>query len=1407
MDGTPSGDQRSARNATRAEGHDAVDLLADVVFDLDTDGTIIGATGPTEQLLGYEPYEIVGTALSDLLSAGIGDTPSMFESRETLRERLGAGEQLTNLDVRVDVPDAGIVTALASVLVFEDGARCLLQNVSEYDLPEHWRARYAALVRSIDDPLYVLDETGVVEWVNDAMVEYTGYDHEELVGRSIAELTSKDECSGSEQSDLPTIEEITADSFETTFVTRGGETKLCEVNVTTLTDDGTLTGMVGVLRDIRERKRREQDLELLKEVLIRVFRHNVRNELNVVEGHATILDDHVDDTLEDHTAAILETAERLLDHSNKARLLEQVIESDGRYEIQLDRVVERVLASCREAYPAASIEVDVPPEVTVEAHSHIGTAIEELVTNAIEHAPDDTPWVRLWTDETDEFLTLFVEDRSGGLDDHEIDVLREGGESRLEHSSGVGLWLVRWIVESSGAGMVAHRTDDGSLMGIRFSDSQSATGNSRPVTSTRVHASEEPGPERLHGEIVVGRARERQQLEAVYEQLDRTGGQAVLLTGESGFGKSTLVEQFLDGLGERAETPVLGRGRCERDSTQPYQAFRDAMTAFSSVSDIGAILESATDADADNPETVSLRRQSLFADIAAEFRTLGQNQTVVLVLEELQWASQGTIDLLEYLIDEVGQWSPSVLFLCTCQTDCVPATHPARQVIEETTDAGRGTVLELEPFDTGEVEILLGQILDVEDIPSEFVEAVHDHTGGTPLFVAEFGIHLRESSHADGVADPDAVAVPETVESIVRDRVDGLSEPARTVLEVGAVLGRSISFDTLREASPYQETKLVESVDRLVGERLLDRTDGTLRFVHGLVHEETLEAMTEQRRKSLHERAAAAIESVYAGSDESRDGQLGVHYERAGADQKAIECFQRAGDRASRSYAHADAASFYERAIELAREADVDSETLAELHAALADVFRVIGRHEDALDAVEEGLSAVSDETALGCRLLGIKARTATKLSRFESARETALCQRESARAVGNCGYEQDALRQLGAIARVRGNYERARQHLEEGLSLAETAEDEHKTAAIYKELGSVALRRGNYERARATYQRSLEAARDVSDKQLEAACLNNLGSVAYREADYEQARKYDRQSMEIKREIGNRAGVGSALASLGLIAERRGDYEQAREHLEESLDIRQAVGNRKGEAFVYNILGLIARKRGEYKRALECVERSLDIAADIDASLQEVWSLENRGLIRYYRNDNSQARRDLQRALEGANELGNAETAASCLSGLAALTREAGNLDSARELLENAREKHPSNGDPLIRGKLRLEQARLERACGNIDAARSCVEEARETFSSVGVVYWAARARRVRGDIETTAGNPENGCEYWREATQTFEELGTHRDLLATTERLLEHGEDTAAWRDKAREAIDSVPYAIESENDWSSG
>jgi signal transduction histidine kinase len=223
------------------------------------------------------------------------------------------------------------------------------------------------------------------------------------------------------------------------------------------------------LRDITERRERERELELLKKVLTRVFRHNVRNELTVIQGHAELVRLADDEELTDHGDAIVESAQRLFDHSEKARLIEQVLETDSRDEKNIAREARAAVTSLSWEHSDADIEVDLPEEVSAEAHPQIRNAIEELVENAIIHVPPaESPEITVWLDEGDRTVTLYVEDNAGGLADHELQVLQEGRETDLEHGSGVGLWLVRWLVEASGAELIAYQVDDGTLMGIRF---------------------------------------------------------------------------------------------------------------------------------------------------------------------------------------------------------------------------------------------------------------------------------------------------------------------------------------------------------------------------------------------------------------------------------------------------------------------------------------------------------------------------------------------------------------------------------------------------------------------------------------------------------------------------------------------------------------------------------------------------------------------------------------------------------------------------------------------------------------------------------------------------------------------------------------------------------------------------
>lgn len=229
----------------------------------------------------------------------------------------------------------------------------------------------------------------------------------------------------------------------------------------------TIAGTLLVIRNVTDRRSRERDLDLLKQVLSRVFRHNIRTEITVIGGHAeSIAEKSTDPVIDEHVAAIDEYAARLLGHSEKAKDLERVIDvetTDRR--IQLDRVVAARVEAARTACPDVSFDVAVD-RVAVRGHPSLPRAIEELLSNAIDHHEGPEPAriaVRAYP--TDETVKLVVSDNGPGIGPHELAPLEAGEETDLEHGSGLGLWLVDLITRRSGGSLSID--DDTDLGGTR----------------------------------------------------------------------------------------------------------------------------------------------------------------------------------------------------------------------------------------------------------------------------------------------------------------------------------------------------------------------------------------------------------------------------------------------------------------------------------------------------------------------------------------------------------------------------------------------------------------------------------------------------------------------------------------------------------------------------------------------------------------------------------------------------------------------------------------------------------------------------------------------------------------------------------------------------------------------------
>ncbi|MFW5950370.1 MAG: ATP-binding protein [archaeon] len=197
-------------------------------------------------------------------------------------------------------------------------------------------------------------------------------------------------------------------------------------------------------------RQRELSLDLdrrrnLSLVLNRVLRHNLRNDMTVVRGRLQMVFDELD--RDDGSADIItRNIDQLIDIGEKARQLERVIESEpspGKVEL-MDTLAE-IAADVTTEFPAASISIDGPDEVQITAESFVRTALFEVIENAAKHSGDE-PTIKVAVTSDENTVNVRITDDGPGLPEQERAVLTGREESSLSHGSGLGHWLVYWIV-------------------------------------------------------------------------------------------------------------------------------------------------------------------------------------------------------------------------------------------------------------------------------------------------------------------------------------------------------------------------------------------------------------------------------------------------------------------------------------------------------------------------------------------------------------------------------------------------------------------------------------------------------------------------------------------------------------------------------------------------------------------------------------------------------------------------------------------------------------------------------------------------------------------------------------------------------------------------------------------------
>ena len=319
-------------------------------------------------------------------------------------------------------------------------------------------------IDEMDEAVIAINENNVVADVNPA-------------ARTLFELA--DGVSGTRLEDLlaeypEVIEAVSSEAGETeTTIVRSGQTCHLEISKSVLDEGGATGGSVIVFKDVSQLRRHERDLELLKEVLARVFRHDIGNDLNVIRAHGELLSNKLDDAGREHARTIVRNCDDIIETSRKARAIEKLVDDErDRYEIDLLHVVTEVAQWAEETFEDASVELDLPDESFVVADQELELAVRCLVDNALLHNDSPRPWVKIAVENDADTVTLVVTDDGPGIEDGEREVFEKRRIDQLSHSNGLGLWTVNWVVRNSGGHAHLEVTERGTKAILELERSQ-----------------------------------------------------------------------------------------------------------------------------------------------------------------------------------------------------------------------------------------------------------------------------------------------------------------------------------------------------------------------------------------------------------------------------------------------------------------------------------------------------------------------------------------------------------------------------------------------------------------------------------------------------------------------------------------------------------------------------------------------------------------------------------------------------------------------------------------------------------------------------------------------------------------------------------------------------------------------
>ena len=764
----------------------------------------------------------------------------------------------------------------------------------------------------------------------------------------------------------------------------------------------------------------------------------------------------------------------------------------------------------------------------------------------------------------------------------------------------------------------------------------------------------------------------------------RTAGRLAVVGAPAGTGKSALLGQMVRQA--QAQGVLCLAGGCyEERGAVPLGPFHDALVDFllaqqpetirsqmaAYVDDLAEVIPELRfhlQMAPDPAGRAARDRMRTFGAVHACLRTLAEAGPVLLCLEDLHAADEGTLQLLHYLARQTRRLP--LVMVATYRDDETPADQPLAQTLAAMLRERLAQSIRLSALSRDDTRRLVGTLL-YGSLTESLGESLYETTGGNPLFVEQLVLALEETGQLEQKAGVwhgtgELQGTPGIVREVIAQRLQRLDASCREMLDLASVLGQSFEHRVvLAASSPRAEAALLVDIDRAIGAQVLqDTPGGGYAFRHSLLRDAVYYALSGPRRMLLHTHAADVLEHVYGPRADEHAAELAHHFSLAGESSdlraKRLHYSLTAGRRAAQLSAYPQALDHFSRAWETIQQdasfPDVElqvevlqgrgwAETqMARWRDTVATYRQALGLTKDpiararayGLIAFSLGhigdLAGVIEECSAGlAELVGLDSpEVTTARLQLQQVMAVTLHWQGRYRDLVQLGQamEGEASRVNQARARMlaslvtawgywgMGHIQKASERVWVAVRASEEMDEKLQIATNYENLGLVAQSGGQFSTAREHLEHALELFGQSSNELRAVNTLHTLCRVWVAEGDCSKARRDLERVLPLEIAGGER-WAADALCILGTIQSLAGEWEAAAPNFQQAIQMRQGAGHRAGAVEATVGLGLVYQHTGRWAEAAATFESAVGISSEMDTSPPQVIAQRHKGLLR----------------------------------------------------------------------------------------------------------------------------------------------------------------------------------------------